>query len=305
MLEIVLKSETISHIGSFPITNTHIASTFVVLLCVLFAYRLKSTKYSLKSQLYNVVEMIVEGFYGIIESTTNRKVATQILPIMATFLVFILANNWIGITPIFGSIGIWEEKHHVETTNTAGPAAHPGEQKAQAPDEHATGSHTESIQAAPTTSQPEDTNENAEKSMVDAHEGQVFVPILRSANSDLNTTLALALMSVVFIQFAAVGSIGIKKYLARFFNFKTPIFFFIGLMEILSEVIKIFSFSFRLFGNIFAGDVLLIVIAYLVPFIAPLPFIALELFAGLIQAIVFTMLTIAFLKSHLAHAEAH
>ena len=122
---------------------------------------------------------------------------------------------------------------------------------------------------------------------------EVFVPLLRSSNADLNTTLALALVSVVSIQRFGIGELGIK-YFKKFINFSGPIQFGIGLLEILSEFAKIISFSFRLFGNVFAGEVLLAVITGLLPLIAPLPFYGLELFVGLIQALVFTILSLVF-----------
>jgi F-type H+-transporting ATPase subunit a len=104
-------------------------------------------------------------------------------------------------------------------------------------------------------------------------------------------------------------AIGAFKYGSKFLNFKSPILFFVGILEFISELSRIISFSFRLFGNIFAGEVLLAVMAMLVPFIAPLPFYGLELFVGFIQALVFTMLTIVFIKAAITdheseHAEA-
>ncbi|MFZ2970093.1 MAG: F0F1 ATP synthase subunit A [Minisyncoccia bacterium] len=139
-----------------------------------------------------------------------------------------------------------------------------------------------------------------------AHErsGAIFVPILRSANSDLNTTLALAIVSVLSIQIFGITALGILKYGKKFINFSSPITLFVGILELISEVAKMISFSFRLFGNVFAGEVLLVVIMTLVPFIAPLPFFGLELFVGLIQALVFAMLTLVFLKTAATpHAE--
>jgi F-type H+-transporting ATPase subunit a len=131
-----------------------------------------------------------------------------------------------------------------------------------------------------------------------AHNGghASFIPILRSTNSDLNTTLALAIISVVATQIFGIAALGIWKYGKKFINFSSPITFFVGILELVSEVAKMISFSFRLFGNVFAGEVLLVVIMTLVPFIAPLPFFALELFVGFIQALVFAMLTTVFLK---------
>ena len=127
-------------------------------------------------------------------------------------------------------------------------------------------------------------------------EHSVFVPLLRSANSDLNVTLALAMISVFATQIFGIAALGVLKYGKKFINFSSPIKFFVGLLELVGEIAKIISFSFRLFGNVFAGEVLLVVIIMLAPFIVPIPFFALELFVGFIQALVFAMLTLVFLK---------
>ena len=123
------------------------------------------------------------------------------------------------------------------------------------------------------------------------------VPLLRSPNSDLTTTVALALFSVFSIQLFSLRTLGIAAYFKRFFNFTGPIQFILGFFEMISEGVKILSFSFRLFGNIFAGEVLLLVIAFLVPFVIPLPFMILEVFVGVIQAFIFAILTLTFIKT--------
>lgn len=135
--------------------------------------------------------------------------------------------------------------------------------------------------------------------------GEIFVPFLRTTHSDLNNTLILALIAVFFIQFFGITTIGFFKYAHKFFvnPFKNPIGAFIGILELVSEIAKLISFSFRLFGNIFAGEVLLVIISYLLPYGAPLPFMALELFVGLIQAVVFATLTLVFVK--IATVEHH
>lgn len=138
----------------------------------------------------------------------------------------------------------------------------------------------------------------------EAHEGEeVFVPFARSTNSDLNMTIALALISVIATHIYGARMIGAVKHWAKFFSFKGPIQFFVGILELISEGAKILSFSFRLFGNIFAGEVLLIIVGALVPFIAPIPFLGLELFVGLIQALIFATLTLVFLQ--IAVSEHH
>lgn len=139
---------------------------------------------------------------------------------------------------------------------------------------------------------------------VEEHEA-AFVPIFRAANSDLNVTLALAIISVFAAQIFGIGALGFFKYSKKFFNFTNPINFFVGILELIGEISKMISFSFRLFGNIFAGEVLLVVIAVLVPFIAPLPFYFLEIFVGFIQALVFAMLTLVFLKMAVTSHEEH
>jgi F-type H+-transporting ATPase subunit a len=130
-----------------------------------------------------------------------------------------------------------------------------------------------------------------------------FLPILRGSNADLNMTLALAIISIVAIQYFGFKTLGFH-YSTRYVNLKGPIDFFLGILEIISQFANILSFAFRLFGNIFAGEVLLTVMAFLIPFIVPLPFMALELFVGFIQALVFAMLTAAFLNVAVSHGEA-
>lgn len=131
------------------------------------------------------------------------------------------------------------------------------------------------------------------------HEGhEILVPFFRSAYSDVNLTLALAIISVVMTQIFGISSLGFFHYAGKFFinPLKDPIGCFVGILELISELAKLISFSFRLFGNIFAGEVLLTVIGFLLPFIAPLPFYGLELFVGFVQALVFAILTLVFMK---------
>lgn len=129
-----------------------------------------------------------------------------------------------------------------------------------------------------------------------------FVPFLRGATADINVTLALAIFAVVSVQFFGYKFRG-WRYFGKFFDFSNPINFFVGFLELISEFSKIMSFAFRLFGNIFAGEVLLAVIAFLIPLFASLPFLGLEIFVGLIQALVFSTLTLVFIN--IATAEHH
>ncbi len=119
-------------------------------------------------------------------------------------------------------------------------------------------------------------------------------PILRSPSSDLNFTVALALISIVSVNYYAIKHLGVFNYLGKFFNFKGPVQFFVGILELVSEFSKVISLSMRLFGNLFAGEVLLIVVSGLFAYLLPLPFLALETLVGFIQALVFATLTVVF-----------
>ena len=144
---------------------------------------------------------------------------------------------------------------------------------------------------------------------------QVLIPLLRSAYSDVNMTMAIAFISVVMTQVYGMTNLKFGGYWGKFFvnPFRDPIGAGVGILELVSEFSKIISFSFRLYGNIFAGEVLLAVIGFLVPYIAPLPFYGLELFVGLVQGLVFALLTLVFFKmgstGHAhddgAHGEGH
>ena len=125
------------------------------------------------------------------------------------------------------------------------------------------------------------------------HEKQL-IPFLRATTSELNTTLALALVSAFATHMISINTIGIKQYLGRFISLN-PINLFVGILEIISEITKVVSLSFRLFGNIFAGEVVLVTVSSIFAILFPVPFLMLEIVVGLVQALVFSLLTMAFM----------
>lgn len=132
-----------------------------------------------------------------------------------------------------------------------------------------------------------------------------LIPLLRGATSDLNMTLGLALFSAFATHMLSIRTIGVKSYLGHYFSFN-PINLFIGILHIISEITKIISLSFRLFGNIFAGEVVLLTVSSIFAFVFPLPFLLLEVIVGLVQALVFSMLTMVFMAILSAkHNESH
>jgi F-type H+-transporting ATPase subunit a len=122
----------------------------------------------------------------------------------------------------------------------------------------------------------------------------VLVPYFRSMNTDINSPLSIAIMAMIFIEFWGITTLGVFKYAGKFFNVSSPIAFFVGILEFIAELARIISFTFRLFGNMLAGEILLLVMTFLVPFLVALPFYGLETFVGIIQAFVFAMLTLVF-----------
>ncbi len=132
-----------------------------------------------------------------------------------------------------------------------------------------------------------------------------FVPLFRSVNTDLNVTLALAIIAFLVIEVTGVVVLGFLKYARKFVNLKSVLGFFIGIIELFSEIARLISFSFRLFGNIFAGEVLILVAAAFVPLLLPVPLMLFEVFVGFIQAAIFSLLTLFFIKIAITTEETH
>ena len=243
-VHISLAAEQIANVAGWPITNAMltgiIGSLAIVTLFWLAAVRIKVQP---GGRLALTIESTHEAILDLVQDVTgDRDKARQLFPLLMTFFVFILMNNWLGILPGVGSLLVYTP--------------------------HGT------------------------------------FPLLRGANADLNTTLALALISVVMTHVYAIKKLGVFKHMKKYFHLN-PIMMFVGLLELVQEFSKVISFAFRLFGNIFAGEVLLVVIGFLVPFLGPVPFFALEIFVGFIQALVFTILTLVFIEIATAqHEEA-
>ncbi len=262
-IHISLSAETIFHVGSFAITNSMFTSTIVSAILIVFAMMVNR---SLKTTdrptgLQNFAEWVIEALFTLVHSITHDlKKTNRFFPLIATFLLFILLNNWFGLLPGVGTILKTEESKPVETI----------------------------VHAAEETRAVEETAEHGEQA-----EHKPAPPLFRAGTADLNTTLALALISIIATQLFGIQAQQLG-YFKKFLNFSSPIMFFVGILELISEFAKIISFAFRLFGNIFAGEVLLVVIAALLPLGVPLPFYGLELFVGFIQALVFSMLSLVF-----------
>ena len=285
-LHISLSAEPIYYIGSFPITNSMVTSLLVSALIIVFAI---AANRSLKKTdrpvgLQNFAEFIVESFYHFTHSITgDMKKAQVFMPWVATFFLFIMINNWSGLIPGVGNIFV--------------PLVSPPTEMVQP---------QPSLVPAQTT--PSDDTSAVELEGNSSHGSsaeQKMIPLFRPGTADLNLTLALGLISVCMIQFFGFRYQGFS-YISKYLNFSSPINFFIGILELISEFGKIISFGFRLFGNIFAGEVLISVLMYLTKVIVPVPFYGLEVFVGMIQAVVFAMLSLVlFNMATIGHHEEH
>jgi F-type H+-transporting ATPase subunit a len=250
---IPLAAEPIAHLGAFPITNAMLNAWIVTVFFVVVAAIVSQRKTVVPTGVQNVIEGVIDVLSREVEKVAgSRANARKFFPLIATIFLVVLANNWLGLVPGTGTIGIYGIMH-----------------------------------------------------------GEVeLIPLLRPAGSDLNFTLAVAVTAIVFSHFAGVRAVGALEYFSKFVNVKgiwnafkhgpmavvtAVIEFFVGLIEIVGEIAKTLSLSLRLFGNVFAGEILLAVMLGLVSYVVPIPFIFMEILVGAVQATVFAMLTLVYL----------
>lgn len=251
-----LPSEGVFHISAFTVTNTLLASWLTIIVLVLLFYFGTRKMKLIPGGYQNFVEGILEAALSFVTGVAGEKQARTLFPLVATIFLYVLTNAYLALLPFFGTFGI---------TESSG----------------------------------------------------VFVPFLRAPNTDINLTLSIALISFIFVEYLGLRSLGFFHYINGFFNFGqlrdgfkslikgkikpaiSGILFgfinlFIGVLEILSHFIRIVSFTFRLFGNMTAGEVLLLVVTFLVPFVVSIGVYGLELLVGILQALIFAGLTLVF-----------
>jgi F-type H+-transporting ATPase subunit a len=269
--KISLPAEELFHIGPVKITNSNLMMLIVMVALVVF-FALATRKLAVvPGRRQAFVESAIEGLLGFTTSTAgDRHLARRIFPLIATLFIFILVANYSGLLPGIGSIYIHKDVPVTGTTVATMSAA----DKAK-----------ENIQQLP------------DGTFVAKDEK---VPLFRSPNADLNMTLGMALIVVVLVQVMGVRSHGLGGYLKELATpaFLTPI-------HIIGELSRVISLSFRLFGNIFGGEVLVTVMYALTYLIIPTVFLGLEVFFGAIQALLFSVLTIIYISLAVGgHGEA-
>jgi len=252
---VVLPAEPIAHVGSLSITNTLLASWLTIAVLVGLSYICTRKMKLIPGRRQGMAEVVVEGLLNFVESVAGKKHARMLFSGVATIFIYVISNAYLALLPFFGTIGI----HH-------------------------------------------------------EHE---FIALFRAANTDVNVPLSIALMSFFFVESWGMRAVGVLRYLSEFINVRQflhglkelftgkvktgPmniifgfISLFVGVLEIFSHLTRMLSFTFRLFGNMTAGEILILVSSFLIPLVFAIPFYGLELLIGMIQALIFGGLTLVF-----------
>lgn len=272
---ISLAPEALARFGAFPFSNSLLMTLLVDIVLIGLVFAGVGRMQTVPRGLQNVLEIVVEALYNLGESIDRRNIR-RFFTLAATIFLFVFFSNLLALVPGVGAIGVCRTHEEaqvnpvVETTQPKEPPVKEGGAPARAADTCG--------------------GRDAEGREV------VLVPFFRSPSADLNMTLALALIVFFATQYFGFHDLGLG-YLGKFINFRAgPIGFIVGIVELLSEFVRIISFMFRLFGNIFAGEVVLLVMAFLVPWLLPSIFYGYELFVAFIQAFIFSILCMVFIS---------
>ena len=255
--------------GPIYITNTLIASWISISVLIGIFYFATRKMKLVPRGLQNLAEAAIEMLLGFVEGVAGKENGRRFFPIIATIFLFVLMNAWMGLLPIFNVIGTGQ----TGTSDTLFWGEYSG-------------------------------------FMVDT-------ALFRPANTDINVPLMLALVSFIAVEYWGITSVGFRQYAGKFFRYgqllrglgqlirgriksaASVLFYgaidvFVGVLELVSELVRIVSFTFRLFGNMTAGEVLLLMMAFLIPVVVAVPFYGLEMILGFVQALIFAGLTLVF-----------
>jgi F-type H+-transporting ATPase subunit a len=273
LLQIKIQPDPIFNIGPLQVTNTLLCTWITILILVVFFFFATRRRALVPSGIQNVAEYLIEYLLGLVEGVSGKEKGRRFFPLVGTLFIFIIVANLLDVIPGVDTIG---------TIDTA--AAH----------------------AAHITTQP------FLGFLLFGDLSNLLIPWIRPATTDLNLNFAMSLTVVVTCQVLGFATLGPLEHLGKYFNVRTFfrslrkldfggmfqgfIEFFVGIIDIISELSRILSLAFRLFGNIFAGSAVLAVFAFILPFISDAVFIPFELFVAFVQALVFSLLTLVYLE---------
>ncbi len=326
---IAIKAETLWTVGFFEITNTLFTSWIVVGVLVLIAVLSTRKMRFIPSGLQNLMEAVVEALYTLCVNTAGERNGRRFFPVIATIFLLVVISNWMALLPVFNAIGKVEVlgAEEAEFFHDVVVFEDGGGFSLIMPDATEIELHLDEAACDGLTNDHEkDECLEHEREVAIEHaleeEGVdpdatvgIIAPYFRSVNTDLMSPLSLAIASAIFVEFWGISALGFIGYGSKFFNVKRlakgnpmgVIDMIVGALEFVAEIARVISFTFRLFGNMLAGEILLLMMTFLVPLLLALPFYGLELFVGAIQAFVFAMLTLVFgalaVTSHEDHGE--
>jgi len=304
---IEIKGEPLIHVAGsgneitdFNITNTLLTAWIIMALLLIICFTAVRKRQMVPSGFYNAFEAMIELIFNFVTGIAGEKNGRRFFPLIATLLIYIAFANWMSLTPVFNTFGVFvplhaeEAKFHEDAlvfkeSGGVGLIA-PGAEFVELEAGECVAGH-----------EGDECREHAIEEATLEHAGTgeklgVLFPYLRGINTDLMTPASFAIVSVLMIQWWGITTLGFFGYASKFINFSSPINFFVGILETIAEFAKLISFSFRLFGNMLAGEILLLVMTFLVALCSPILvfFYGLEVFVGLIQAFVFATLVLVF-----------
>jgi len=316
-----LPAEAVFELFGFPITNTIIASWFTIIVVVAIFYAATRKMRFIPGRLQGLVEAGVELLLNFVEGVAGKENGRRFFPVIATIFLFVIFNAYLALLPLFGP-GIVRTEQAEAKAPVAGIVASVEVEEGDRVEE---GEVIYLLDSGEEITAPIDGKAEHLLSAGDSFAANDAVasienhwPLFRSANTDLNMPLAFALMSFVFVEYWGMRVLGATRYLSTvFFNFGLllqslkqllkgrvraslgglmtgAINGFVGILELFSHLVRIISFTFRLFGNMTAGEILILIAAFLVPWVMPVPFYGLEILVGFVQALIFAGLTLVF-----------
>jgi len=286
-----LPAPVLFHVLGLPITNGVLAGWITVIFLVVISWVVTRRMQIVPRRLQTAFEFILGWIYDLCNSIAGEVNGRKFFPVVCTIFLFVLFNAWLSLIPGFGSIELIKYEPVSEPAHVTTADGH---------------------------------EEEYEVVTIDGEEYiEHKYELIRGANTDVNTPLALALVSFIFVAYFGLKTLGmgwLKQYfhfgplfrsIGRIFKGKLSIMdifsgvidAFVGGLELLSRFITIISFTFRLFGNMTAGEILLLIAAFLVPWVLAIPFYGLELLIGVVQALIFSLLTLVFVT--MAVSSAH
>jgi F-type H+-transporting ATPase subunit a len=298
------------NVAGFSITNTLVSGWLAMAVLIIVALVAGPRMNLVPSGFAGFVEAILSGFFNICASVAGEENTKRFFPLVATIFFYVIVANWMALLPGFKTVGLaipdygptqaMLKEAEIPLVGTIAYVPLRPDQIARSDGELPR--YSPEI-AAELHAEPGTYVESPSGTFSGNVRG-----ILRPLNTDITAPLAIALFSFMFVEFWGLQSLGLG-YLKKFFAFgavlkKGPlgvIDIFVGILELVSELSRMVSFTFRLFGNIFAGSVLMLMMTFLTPFVLILPFYGLELFVGAIQAFVFAVLTLVFAMSATSH----